>query len=163
MKFWFSILFISLLVSCNRQREELDIATADVIDRTQFQEILDKNADDKILIVNFWATWCAPCVEELPYFEAISRDFKEDVEMILISLDDSKNLNKQVNPFLEKNDITASVKLFDDPYSSEWIPLVDPHWDGAIPVTLIKFKGKQRFYNQTFTYNELEKEIKDLL
>lgn len=157
------LLMLLGILSCKSNIEEGDIAIAKVIDRPQFQEILNQKAEDKILIVNFWATWCAPCVEELPFFEQIYRDYNDEVEMVFISLDDSENVETLVNPFLKNSEITASVKLLDDPYSSEWIPLVDPHWDGAIPVTLIKYKGDKRFYNRTFTYEELEKEINTLL
>lgn len=150
-----------LAMSCREAPKE--IAQAQIIERADFQKILNQDASEKVLVVNFWATWCAPCVEELPYFEDISRAYDDEVEMILISLDDVENVDKLVNPFLLKNEITSTVKLLDDPYSAEWIPLVDPHWDGAIPVTLIKYKDNKRFYNQTFTYDELEKEIKKLL
>lgn len=161
MKKYIFILLIIIFSSCDDTTKK--IATTQVIERSEFQEILNKEAQDKVLVVNFWATWCAPCVEELPYFEEISRNYDDEVEMILISLDDVENVEKLVNPFLQKNQITATVKLLDDPYSAEWIPLVDPHWDGAIPVTLIKYQNKKRFYNQTFTYAELEKEINKLL
>jgi thiol-disulfide isomerase/thioredoxin len=145
------------------QEPDRVISTASIIHREEFVQILDREASDKVLIVNFWATWCAPCVEELPDFEEISRDYANEVQMVLISLDEVENIEKMVNPFLSQNEITSSVKVLDDPYSSEWIPLVDAHWDGAIPVTLIKYKGKKRFYNRTFTYAELEQEIKTLL
>lgn len=157
------LLLITLLAISCKQEISRDIAKTEVIDREKFQQILNQETSDKILIVNFWATWCAPCVEELPDFEKISRDYADDVDMVLISLDEAANVEKLVDPFLEKNSITATVKLLNDPYAAEWIPLVDAHWDGAIPVTLIKYQGNKRFYNRTFTYAELEEEINKLL
>jgi thiol-disulfide isomerase/thioredoxin len=157
------LLLITLLAISCKQEISRDIAKTEVIDREKFQQILNQETSDKVLIVNFWATWCAPCVEELPDFEKISRNYADDVDMVLISLDEAANVEKLVDPFLEKNSITATVKLLDDPYAAEWIPLVDPHWDGAIPVTLIKYQGNKRFYNRTFTYAELEEEINKLL
>ena len=62
-----------------------------------------------------------------------------------------------------ENEITTKVVVLDDPYSSEWIPMVDQHWDGAIPVTIIKRKDKNRFYNRTFTSSELQEEIENFL
>ena len=153
-------LFLVLsLISCEKQ---LTIAQAQKIDRDEFKKVLKKESE-KVQVINFWATWCAPCVEELPAFEEMSKKYDDELDMTLISLDDADLIDKKVNPFLRENEITASVLLLDDPYSSEWIPMVDPHWDGAIPVTLIKNNSKSMFYNRTFTENELEKEIQSFL
>jgi thiol-disulfide isomerase/thioredoxin len=119
--------------------------------------------DKKIKVINFWATWCAPCVEELPYFEKLGAKYEDKLEVILISLDDVKNIKSTVEPFLKNNQIKSKVLLLDDPYAAEWIPLVDTHWDGAIPVTLIVSKNKKQFYNKALSYDELEDAIEKLL
>ncbi|ARN79230.1 thioredoxin [Nonlabens spongiae] len=159
MKKMFFLFLILSLISCEKQ---LTIAQAQKIDRDEFKKVLKKESE-KVQVINFWATWCAPCVEELPAFEEMSKKYDDELDMTLISLDDADLIDKKVNPFLRENEITATVLLLDDPYSSEWIPMVDPHWDGAIPVTLIKNNSKSRFYNRTFTENELEKEIQSFL
>ena len=155
----FFLFFLLTLISCEKP---LPIAQAQKIDREEFKKVLNQESE-KVQVINFWATWCAPCVEELPAFEEMSKEYKDEIEMTLISLDDAELIEKKVNPFLKENEITATVLLLDDPYSSEWIPMVDPHWDGAIPVTLIKNNSKSRFYNRTFTESELEKEIQSFL
>ncbi len=149
----------AFIISCADDRP---IADAEIIDREAFKDVLAANSD-RVQVINFWATWCAPCIEELPAFESIGAEYSDDVDIILISLDGVEKLGSAVQPFLKKNKIRSQVKLLDDPYAAEWIPLVDPHWDGAIPVTLIKSKNKSRFYNQTFTEAELEQEIKTYL
>ena len=159
MKKMFFLFFLLTLISCEKP---LPIAQAQKIDREEFKKVLNQESE-KVQVINFWATWCAPCVEELPAFEEMSKEYKDEIEMTLISLDDAELIEKKVNPFLKENEITATVLLLDDPYSSEWIPMVDPHWDGAIPVTLIKNNSKSRFYNRTFTESELEKEIQSFL
>ncbi len=146
-----------LLVACS----EKEISTTQVVEREFLTQLLDEPATDKIQVINFWATWCAPCIEELPAFTAI--DQRDDIEVILISLDDVKNVNSLVNPFLVANKITSTVKLLDDPYAAEWIPMVDEHWDGAIPATLIQRGTKKMFYNHSFTENELKEEVSKFL
>ncbi len=147
------------MTSCGDDRP---IATTQIIDRAEFKNVLNKESD-KVQVINFWATWCAPCVEELPAFEQVGSEYRDQIDIILISLDDSENIDSKVNPFFQANEIRSNVVLLDDPYAAEWIPLVDPHWDGAIPVTLIKSSTKTRFYNQTFSQQELEKEIRTYL
>lgn len=137
--------------------------TAQLIDLDEFTSITGDSTSDKVQVINFWATWCKPCVEELPAFEKLQVQYGDDVEVILISLDDEENLNKLVNPFLASHKIQSQVKLMTHPYAAEWIPLVDPHWDGAIPVTLIKNKTNRRFYNQSFTYAQLKEAIEPFM
>lgn len=146
------------LISCAQE----PAAQATIIKRDGFKSMLDKPVE-KIQVINFWATWCAPCVEELPAFQKLRENYKDQIDLTLVSLDDVEKLETKVNPFLKKENIHATVYLLDDPYAAEWIPMVDAHWDGAIPVTLIKSKTQSRFYNQEFTYDELEKALKSFL
>ena len=65
-----------------------------------------KSQNDTVLIVNFWATWCAPCVKELPYFEKLQIKYgNEKVKVIMVSLDYSSVLEKKVKPFIIKTGI----------------------------------------------------------
>ena len=136
-------------------------STTEVVKREYLKKLLESPSSDKVQVINFWATWCIPCVEELPAF--VSIDDESGVEVILISLDDVENVDELVNPFLIQNNITSTVKLLDDPYAAEWIPMVDQHWDGAIPATLIQKGSKKMFYNTSFTIKELEQEVNNFL
>lgn len=145
-------------ISCN-QRPVSKVIT---IDQKGLKEVT-LPLDKKIKVINFWATWCAPCVEELPYFEKLGAKYEDKLEVILISLDDAKKIKNTVQPFLKNNQIKSKVLLLDDPYAAEWIPLVDAHWDGAIPVTLIVSKNKKQFYNKALSYDELQDAIEKFL
>lgn len=149
--------FVAML-SCSQQ----PASQATIIKRDGFKKLLD-TPKEKVQVINFWATWCAPCVEELPAFEKLLSEYDDKIELTLVSLDDANKLDTKVNPFLKKENIQATVYLLDDPYAAEWIPMVDAHWDGAIPVTLIKSGSQSRFYNQEFSYDELEKALKTFL
>lgn len=156
--FFFFLSVSLLLISCDNR----PIATVSTIDQNGLQEIISTESE-KIKVINFWATWCAPCIEELPYFEEIGTSYKDQVNVILISLDQANTLEKAVQPFVKKNKIKSKVLLLDDPYAAEWIPMVDTHWDGAIPVTLIISKNEKQFYNKALTQEELTKAINQFL
>ena len=117
----------------------------------------------KTYIVNFWATWCAPCVKEIPYFEAIQANYPKHVEVILISLDFPRQYESKLKPFIQKHQLKSKVIVLDDPDMNSWIPKVNVDWDGAIPVTLIYNNSKRTFYNRTFSYDELESELETFL
>lgn len=120
--------------------------------------------DDKTYVINFWATWCKPCVEELPSFEKLNQEFKnKDVEVVLVSLDFPTKITSQLIPFIKEKSLSSTVVLLDDPKQNTWIPKVDKDWSGAIPATLIFNKNKRAFYEQSFTYNQLETEIKKFI
>jgi thiol-disulfide isomerase/thioredoxin len=120
-------------------------------------------SDEKVYVVNFWATWCAPCVKELPYFEQLQENYKTNIEVLLISLDFPNQLESKLKPFLEKKQIKSKVIVLDDVDMNAWIPKIDSNWDGAIPVTLIYNSKKRQFYAQSFTYDQLQDEVQKFL
>lgn len=119
---------------------------------------------DKVKVINFWATWCRPCMEELPHFEKIHRQYKDqNVEVLLVSLDQASMTDKVKNS-LKKNDITAKVVLLDEVDFNKWINQVDTTWSGSIPATLIidKNNTSKQFYEKTFTPSQLEQLVQSL-
>ncbi len=120
--------------------------------------------NDTIYVINFWATWCAPCVREIPAFEQLYATYKDQlVQVVLVSLDNPDHLESRVLPFLERMDVQSRVILLDDPRSSRWIPRVSDEWTGAIPATIVQARNHSAFYEQEFKFEELEEIILPLL
>ena len=159
---------LSIFISCN-QKESANsltkIGDADAFVTVDFEgyEAYLESLDAEVAIVNFWATWCKPCVKELPYFEQIGEEYKNsDLKIILVSLDFPDQIER-LEQFIERKKIKSTVVWLDDGKANEWIPKVDQNWSGAIPATIIYTKDKRNFYEQSFTYEELEKELKSFL
>jgi thiol-disulfide isomerase/thioredoxin len=117
---------------------------------------------DTTYVVNFWATWCGPCVEELPYFEKLNDDnLKKPLKVILMSLDFKSKLKTDVIPFVTKHKIKSEVYVVNETDQQKFIDSVDKNWSGALPATLILNKDKKvrAFYEKSFTYNELLKAV----
>lgn len=135
----------------------------EIYDYDGLEPLINKE-DDKIHVVNFWATWCAPCVKELPYFEAVNKKYKDQgVEVLLVSLDFPKNYDTKLTPFIEKHKLQSTVVAFDDTDQNRWIPAINENWSGAIPATIIYSGEKRQFYEKSFTQEELETELKQFL
>lgn len=140
------------------QKTELEIYDFDGL-----EPILNKE-DNTIYVINFWATWCAPCVKELPYFEDLYANYKDnDVEVILVSLDFPHQYESKLKPFIKERDLKSKIVVLDDVDSNSWIPKVNKDWSGSIPATIIYKDNKRQFYEQSFTYNELEEALKEFL
>lgn len=124
---------------------------------------LTKKDNDTTYVVNFWATWCSPCVKEIGYFEELHRwsDGKE-ISVILISLDFPDRARDKLLPFLEEKSITAPVFVMTDLDYNNWIDKVDPSWSGALPATLIFKKNQRVFLEQELTKEELYQYVKQI-
>ena len=158
--------FVSLLFSC--KKEEVKVATKNVTSvksytYNELKPLLEKQ-DGKTYVINFWATWCAPCVKELPAFEKLNREYAaKNVEVILVSLDFPKQIDKRLIPFINKKKLQSKVVLLDDVNEDVWIKAIDSTWSGALPATLIYSAKGRKFYEQSFDYEKLETELQTLL
>jgi thiol-disulfide isomerase/thioredoxin len=116
---------------------------------------------DQVLIYNFWATWCAPCVKELPLFEKLNQDDK-NVRITLVSMDIDLDPNpEKVYKFIERKKIQSRVVILDAVDPNSWINKIDKNWSGALPATLIinTKTGVRRFVNAALKEGDLEKLI----
>ncbi len=122
---------------------------------------LEKRLDgggDTTFVVNLWATWCAPCVAEMPYFEQLQQDYASaPLRVLFISLDAKKHQDAVVK-FINRNGLKNEVWLLDEKNEQYFIPAISAEWSGAIPATLFvnKHKGIRVFKEQDFDYQQLE-------
>ena len=121
-------------------------------------------SNDTTYLVNFWASWCEPCIKELPAFERIGKEYKDDkVKVLLVSLDFSKQIETRLVPFLEKNSIGSEVIVLNDADANKWIDRVEPSWTGSIPATLIYNSEGRLFHEGVYGYEELKEIVEQKL
>lgn len=125
------------------------------------KEILSN--ENTVYVVNFWATWCAPCVKELPHFEQLNSENK-NLKVVLVSLDFKNQFESKLLPFLKKKSIKSEVVLLTDKDYNTWLPMVDKDWSGSIPATLIIKDEKRVFVEKTFSsYQELNEYVNKII
>lgn len=111
--------------------------------KTQHLRELLFNESDTTFVVNFWATWCKPCIEELPVFQQTETDYQnQKVAFIYVSLDAVENM-KSVKKFLQNKGFNGNIWLLDETDFNSIINMVDVDWSGTLPYTLI-FKGSKK-------------------
>lgn len=153
-RFIFFILFVAL--------KHASAQTATVVKFEKLEGLLETKSD-QLQVINFWATWCAPCVKELPFFEALNAKNDPKVKVILVNLDYADKLDI-VNAFIDRKKMKSEVLLLDEIDYNAWIDRIDPGWGGAIPATLfINHKtGQRKFVDKELKEGELQKIISEL-
>jgi thiol-disulfide isomerase/thioredoxin len=117
------------------------------------------------LIVSFWATFCIPCIEEIPYFqESVKKHKKDSIRLLLVSLDLRDDYAK-IKPFAAKRKFTAAIAWLNETNADYFCPKIDSTWSGAIPATLFvnNKTGYRKFYEEQVKEEKLEKEIMAIL
>lgn len=132
------------------------------IKRIKITELERTIAESKTpLIVNFWATFCIPCIEEIPYFQQeVRKHAKDSIQLILVSLDLTKDYPK-VGPFAIKRKFTAPIMWLDETDADYFCPKIDSTWSGGIPASLFinNKKGYRHFVEEKLSLEKLQKEI----
>lgn len=136
---------IILFSACSATKKEQVLA---VVNYDELKSVVQKN-DDVLYVVNFWATWCGPCVEELPWFMEVNDELKDkaNYKMILVSLDNADDLETHVRPFVTERKLSPDIYLLDDNKRMNfWIQDIDSNWSGNIPATVFYKNGKKLFF-----------------
>lgn len=160
MKFRFLVASVVLILAGMVSADEPNVR---VIHLEELKSILEPKSDTTYF-VNFWATWCAPCVKELPYIQELHEEYSDKpVKFLLISLDFPELLNERLIPFVSSRNIQIETVLLDAPNDNIWIPLVDSSWTGAIPATLIYNQNDRVFFEGKVSKARLNKSILQML
>ncbi|CAN5734135.1 hypothetical protein BH10ACI4_BH10ACI4_30460 [soil metagenome] len=123
--------------------------TVDLVSVEQLKALRANAGTDKLLLVNFWATWCAPCVEEFPRLQEMVRMYaRRQIQIVTVSVN-SPDEKKMVLEFLQKQHAINKNVLVNSNDSADAVPAMHTDWKGGVPYTvLIGMKGEVLYQTQ---------------
>jgi thiol-disulfide isomerase/thioredoxin len=154
------IIFILLFLGVTMAKAQ----NAEIIKLGQLQKILTRKSEN-IQVINFWATWCGPCVKELPLFEKFNNAKPENVKITLVSMDLDLDPNpEKVYKFIERKKILSEVLILNEKNPNDWIDKIEKQWTGALPATIVinQKTGKRKFVEKELHEGDLEKLINEV-
>lgn len=157
MKLIYILIFFALSHSALQAQPATTVKLKDV-------QQLVTGQHEKVQVINFWATWCAPCVKEMPLFEKLNAS-NEQVEVTLVSMDYDLDPNpEKVYRFVTRKNLKSKVLFLAEQNANDWIDKIDKSWSGALPATLIinSKTGKRKLIQQELLEGDLEKYIEEV-
>ena len=142
------------------------VTTGQIVPVVNFDQMepLLRVKNDTVYMINFWATWCMPCVEEMPDILKFSAEMKNrKFRLVLVSMDNPDHLESRVKPFIRRFEIKDRVILLDDPDANRWIEKVHPDWMGSIPATLFYSAEFKTLHVDKIDYEGLKKIVEPRL
>jgi thiol-disulfide isomerase/thioredoxin len=133
------------------------LAQPKVVKLKEVEKIM-KTSSEQIQVINFWATWCGPCIKEMPLLENLGKQ-RPDVKITLVSLDLDLDANTdKVIKFVERKGIQSTVLILDETDPNSWISKIDKSWSGSLPATLVinTKTNKRAFAGKELQEGELE-------
>ncbi|MBE2219162.1 MAG: TlpA family protein disulfide reductase [Ignavibacteria bacterium] len=119
-----------------------------------------------VILVNFWATWCPPCVKEFPDIMKLNKEYSDKgLKLIFVSLDDASETESKLKPFLQKQGVDFVTYQGIFPKPEDLTDVIDKSWGGEIPVTYFYDKEgkKSASFSGSKKYEEFEKEVLKLI
>lgn len=123
-----------------------------------------KNSN-KPTVVNFWATFCKPCIAEIPHFQKLVKQYEKDsVQLLLVSLDMKEMYPEKIKTFADRFKFTAPIVFLDETNADIFCPRIDEKWSGAIPASLFinNQTGYRKFFEEEMSEQKFETELKAL-
>lgn len=124
------------------------------------------STSDTVLVINFWATWCKPCIAEMPAFEALGEQYRgKNIRFLMVSNDFKKQVDTKLKPFIVEKKLKNEIFYLDENNPNAWIDLIDTGWGGSIPATLVVkgSSGYKWFHEGALNEAELKQIIEPLL
>ncbi|WP_026898102.1 TlpA family protein disulfide reductase [Daejeonella oryzae] len=159
MKFFILTCLLITSVSAISNAQKVNFLTVE-----QLESRFNKG-NDTVYVVNFWATWCAPCIAEIPNFEKLQSTYQnQPLKVLMVSVDFKSKLENAVKPFVRKRNLQNEIFLLNEKSQQEYIDKISKNWSGALPATLIVNRNKniRRLYEKEFTYAELNQVYQEL-
>lgn len=119
--------------------------------------------NDTVYVVNFWATFCKPCVGEIPHFISITQKYAaQKVKLLLVSLDLKEDYPQKIRAFAQRFHFNTNISWLNETNADIFCPMIDPKWSGAIPATIFvnNKKGYKKFYEDELNAVDFEKALK---
>ena len=154
-------LFLALAVSVSLPVQSQSIPSWKIIN---LQKYIANT--DSVLVINFWATFCKPCIRELPYIQSISQKLKNKrVGILLVSLDLTEAYPGTIDSFVKANSYTAPIVWLNETNADYFCPKIDRAWSGAIPATLFinRKKSYRKLVEEEMDAKRFEKELMEAL
>ena len=156
-----NLLFVFVLFFSCREANSQSIPSWKI---TDLEEYIAKS--DAPVIINFWATYCGPCIKEIPYFQEVVKQYeKKGVNLLLVSLDFKESFPDKISSFADKRNFTSPIVWLDETDADYFCPKVDSAWSGVMPATLFinNKKGHRSFFEEEMSKDQFETEIKKIL
>lgn len=155
-----SLIILVTFISCRK-------VTSETIPKWKITDLQDYIAkSDKPLVVNFWATYCGPCIKEIPYFQEVVKQYeKKGIKLLLVSLDFKESFPNKIDSFVNKRKFTSKIVWLNETNADYFCPKVDSAWSGAMPATLFinNQNGHRSFFEEEMPKDKFEAEIKKIL
>ncbi|MBS1517674.1 MAG: TlpA family protein disulfide reductase [Bacteroidetes bacterium] len=137
MKLFFA-LTLGFVIFINFSARSQELVPAD---RNTLDSIISENKG-KVILFNYWATWCRPCVEEFPDIMKLNEKYKnKDFKLIFVSLDFGEDFKSEIQDFLKKNGVDFVTYYNNFKKDEELLDYVDKNWEGGIPGTFVYDKN----------------------
>jgi len=159
-QFFIAILACLILAGLTHGQDIKPISKTDDI-----KSIMDANKG-KVVLLNFWATWCKPCVKEFPDLVKLQNNYKDKgFVLVFISADMPEEIKSKVTPFLNQEKVDFTTYYIGSDKPEDIINYVDKDWQGAIPSTYIYDKdgNVKTSILGTKSYEQFETEINKYL
>ncbi len=143
-------------------------ATSQSIAKWKIEDVVKSYTanNDTVYVVNFWATFCKPCNEEIPDFIRLVEKYKtQKVKLLLVSLDLPSYVPVKLPAFIKKYNYNTNHVWLNETNADHFCPAIDEKWSGAIPSTIIvnNKTGYRKFVEDQMSAGEFEASLKEAI